>query len=194
MAEFIAFNPKVEVIGGTVNAFVNSMNRGKEKRLAILEKHGITPKEEEWYSQQNWLNAFKEVADSVGEMNLFLIGVAIIENAQFPPINNLEEGLSVIDVAYHMSHRLDGQVLFNPETGEKGEGIGNYTLVEFNEKERMATMVCKNPYPSKFDEGIITAICRKYQPADSEKVIVKVDIEKERRTKGGESCTYIINW
>ncbi len=194
MAEFIAFNPEVEVNGQTVFAFINSMKRGQAKRKEILVKHGIDPVEGAWYPQQKWLDAFKEVAESVGDMNLFLIGVAIIENAQFPPINNLKEGLGSIDVAYHMNHRLNGEVMFNPENGQMLDGIGHYTLVDFNESERTAVMLCNNPYPSKFDEGIIVGVGRKFQPADSQGVKVKVDVDKERRTKGGDSCTYLISW
>lgn len=194
MAEFVAFNADVEVNGQTIYAFVNCMERGKDKRLAILEKHGIALNPNDWYNQQKWLNAFKEVAESVGEMNLFLIGSAIIENAQFPPIKNMEEGLGVIDVAYHMNHRLNETVMFNPENGQMLEGIGHYSLLSYNAAEKTAVMVCNNPYPSKFDEGIISAVCNKFKPADVQKISVKVDISKERRTKGGESCTYIISW
>lgn len=194
MAEFIVFAENVEVVGQTVFAFINSMKRGQEKRKSILLKHGIDPKPEEWYPQQKWLDAFKEVSESVGEMNLFLIGVAIIENAEFPPINNLKEGLGAIEVAYHMSHRINGNLMFNPENGEMLEGIGHYGLKEYNEDERTAIMVCDNPYPSKFDEGIITAVGRKFQPSDSEAVKVKVDVNADRRTKGGSSCTYLISW
>lgn len=194
MAEFIAFNSEVEVNGQTVFAFVNSMKRGQDKRKAILLKHGIDPKVGEWYLQQEYLDAYKEVAESVGEMNLFLIGAAIIENAQFPPINNLKEGLAAIDVAYHMNHRLNGEVMFNPENGQTLDGIGHYQLKEYNEEARTAVMVCNNPYPSKFDEGIISAVGRKFQPSDSNAVKVKVDVKAERRTNGGDSCTYLISW
>src|SRR5690606_18210246 len=126
----------VEVAGQTLYAFVNSMNRGQDKRLALLEKHGIQPDKNSWYNQQIWLNAFKDVAESIGDMNLFLIGVAVIDNAEFPPINNMEEGLRSIDIAYHLSHKLNGEVMFNPQTGVMMEGIGNYTLIEYNTATR----------------------------------------------------------
>ena len=194
MAQFIAINKDVEVDGGTTLAFVNSMRKGKDARLAIMEKHGIIPEIGKWYSQQAWLDAFKEIADTVGDMNLFLIGTAIIENAQFPPINNLEEGLRSIDVAYHMNHRLDGHVMFNPHNGSMIEGIGHYSVVSYDGKARKAVMCCDNPYPSKFDEGIISQIVQLFKPADSQHQEVKLDVTKERRTAGGDSCTYLISW
>lgn len=194
MAQYIAFNENVEVNGETVLSFVNSMDRGKETRLSILEKHGISPVPGTWVKQQKWLDAFKEIGRSLGDMNLFLIGKAIIENAKFPPIKNLEEGLGSIDVAYHMNHRLAGKVMFNPANGEMVEGIGHYSLVEFNGSQRKAVMVCTNPYPSKFDEGIITQIVRKFKPADSIQQVIALDSSKESRLKGADSCTYNISW
>jgi len=194
MAEFIAFNPDVEVYGQTIYGFVNCMESGKDKRLAILAQHGIALNPDDWYNQQKWLNAFKEIAESVGEMNLFLIGLAIIETAQFPPVRSMEEGLGVLDVVYHMNHRLNGEVMFNPNNGQILEGIGHYSLISYHAEERTAVMVCNNPYPSKFDEGIISAVCNKFKPSNVQKISVKIDISKERRTKGGEPCTYIISW
>lgn len=195
MAQFIAFNQEVEVDGGTTLAVANSMKRGREGRIAILEKHfGTSPEVGKWYHQQAWLNAFKEIADTLGDMNLFLIGTAIIENAQFPPMKGLEDALRSIDVAYHMNHRLGGKVMFNPQTGEMLEGIGHYSLISFDANTRKAVMCCNNPYPSKFDEGIITEVTRRFKPADSINFEVKIDISKERRTQGADSCTYLISW
>lgn len=194
MAEFIAFNPDVEVDGGTVLAFINSMRKGKEMRLEILHRHGIDPEPGKWFNQQAWLHAFKEVAESIGDLNLFLIGTAIIENAQFPPIENLEQALGLLDVAYHMNHRLNGQVLFNPQTGEILEGIGHYVLVSFDAAKRQAIMRAENPYPSEFDRGIISELVRRFKPTDSTQHEVKIDISQERRSQGGNSCTYIISW
>lgn len=194
MAEFIAIDPRVQVNGETVLAFTNSMEKGKETRQAILKKHGIDPKPQSWYKQQAWLDAFKEVKDSLGEMNLFLIGKAIIDSANFPPINNLEEALRSLDVAYHMNHRLDNELMFDPGTGKMTEGIGHYNLTEYDDKGRKATFVCDNPYPSKFDEGIITQLLRRFKPADSVKQDITLDMTKETRVNGGDSCTYNISW
>lgn len=195
MAEFKAFAEHIEVNATTVLSFIYSMKRGQDKRLALLEKHGITPEEGGWYPQQKWLDAFQELSQTVGDMNLLLIGMAIIENAEFPPFNSLKEGLQAIDVAYHMNHRnQDGQPLFNPDTGEKLEGIGCYDLQYYNEEEQTAIMYCRNPYPSKFDQGIITALCRRVRPDSIKTIDVRPDLDKERRPKGGDSCTFIINW
>ena len=193
MAQFIAFNQEVEVNRQTVLSVVNSMEARKEARLDILKKNGIDTENNDWFLQQSWLNAFQDIATMLGDMNLFLIGKAIIDNAEFPPINNLEEGLRSIDVAYHMNHRLNGQVMFDPTTGKTTDGIGHYTLKQFDDEQRAATMVCTNPYPSKFDEGIITQVVRRFKPARSTDK-VELDLGQGSRTEGGESCTYLITW
>ena len=127
-------------------------------------------------------------------MNLLLIGSVIIENADFPPMHNLKEALLSLNIAYHMNHRLNGELMFNPNTGEMLEGIGHYQLVSFDEKTRKAVMNCKNPYPSKFDEGALTDLVRRFKPADSLRHEVKLDITKERRAQGADSCTFLISW
>ncbi len=64
-------------------------------------------------------------------MNLFMICKAIIDNAMFPPMENLEQALRSINVTYHMNHRLNGIPLFNQATGEFTAGIGSYDLQSF---------------------------------------------------------------
>ena len=83
--------------------------------------------------------------------------------------------------------------MFDSATGNMYEGIGNYELTAFSNIDRVATMVCKNPYPTMFDEGLLTQITRKYKPFGSiEKV--ELDTSKESRKMGGDSCTYTITW
>ena len=181
MAQFVAFDSNVEVNIQTILSVVNAFSAGKEVRLAILNRHGIDPGKSEWYRQQLWLNAFKEIAESLGERTLFMIGKAIPENAVFPPqIDNLQKALAAIDMAYHMNHR--------------GGEIGHYLLKEYDEKRRDAIMVCNNPYPSEFDRGIISTMLRRFKPKDSFQYDVVTDLSEESRITGGESCTYIIKW
>lgn len=193
MSQFVALNKDVEVNKRTILSVVNSMEHGKENRISILENNGINLESKEWFNQQDWLNAFKDISDKLGDMNLFLIGKAIIKNAEFPPVKDLEEGLKSINIAYHLNHRLNGKVMLDKVTGKTVDGIGEYRLKEFHSDKRTAVMVCTNPYPSKFDEGIIMQVVRTYKPKGSvEKV--QLDQTKETRMNGGKSCTYIINW
>jgi hypothetical protein len=193
MAQYIAFNPEVEVNGATVLSFVESMENGRDTRMGILNKHGINPEPGQWYPQQAWLDAFREVEENIGETNLFMIGKAIVDHAEFPFMEGLEQALSAIDVAYHMNHRLHGEIMYNPDTEEMTPGIGHYELRRFDSDSRIAVMVCNNPYPSRFDEGIIAQVARRFKPAFKNPHVERDDLA-ESRSRGGESCTYVIQW
>jgi hypothetical protein len=194
MAQFVAFNPKVEVNGETVLSIVDGMGAFKERAYKFLADNGIqNPEPGKWYPQQSWLDAFKAIAQATGDFTLFNIGKKIPENAQFPPeINTIDKALAAIDVAYHMNHRIDGQVMFDPATGKMLEGIGHYGFQQMNERE--IRMVCENPYPSDFDRGIIEAMAQKFKPAGAGFIIVKLDESLPSRKKGADSCTYTVKW
>ena len=180
MAQFKAFAPSVEVNGETVLSVVNGMGIYKKQSIEFLEKNGINnPQPGQWYSQQAWLNAFKEISETIGPKTLFAIGKAIPENAKFPPeIDSIEKGLSAIDVAYHMNHR--------------GGEIGHYKFESTGYNS--GKMVCKNPYPCEFDKGIIESMAQKFKPKDSIMAFVEHDNSQPCRKKGADSCTYLISW
>ena len=179
MAQFKCFENGVQVNGETVLAIVNGMGVFKTKALEILKNNGIdNPQSGQWYSQQDWLNAFKEIAEKLGDATLYQIGTKIPESAQFPPeIDSIEKALSAIDIAYHMNH-------------QKGE-IGNYqfTLTDSNSGK----FVCNNPYPCEFDRGIIYSMSQRFKPAGSIPSI-KHDDSEPCRKKGNDSCTYLVTW
>lgn len=181
MAQFIAFDDKVMVTGEAILSVVNALSSNKEKRVKILKKHNIDPELDQWYNQQDWLDAFKEMYEEIGTTTLFLIGKAIPKNANWPDsIKTLEDALKSIDIAYHMNH--------------KGGDIGHYELAKYDDESHIAVMICRNPYPSDFDRGIISYMLRKYKPNYSYDYGVYLDKSKETRLMGGESCTYNIYW
>jgi hypothetical protein len=179
MKTFSASSPKVEVNGETIYSIIDGMGVFKTTAIKILNDNGIPdPKPGQWYSQQLWLNAFKNIADKVGESTLYGIGQKIPENAVFPPeINEIHKGLSAINVAYHMNHR-------------NGE-IGEYKYERVS--DRGAIITCTNPYPDEFDKGIISAMGKKFAPKGAA-VAVKIDDSKPIRSKGADSTTYLITW
>lgn len=179
MVQFVAFSPNVEVNGETVLSIVDGMGIFKRVAYKILAENGIdNPQPGLFYSQQLWLNAFRQISEQVGVNTLYTIGQKIPENAQFPPeINSVEKGLASIDVAYHMNHR--------------GGEIGHYQYEKTGTNS--ARMVCDNPYPCDFDRGIIEAIADKFKK-DSEIVTVVHEGGEQCRKHGGESCTYQVKW
>lgn len=194
MAQFIAFIPNVEVNGQTIISVIDGMGEFKGLALTILAENGIPdPRPGEWYPQQWWLNAFKYIAEKLGPFTLRNIGTKIPENADWPPeINTIEAALASIDIAYHMNHRLNGEVLYNPQTKTMNEGIGHYEFEKID--ERQVRMICENPYPCDFDKGIIEAVAKKFRPEDSITLSVVHDDSKPCRKKERRSCTYLVSW
>jgi hypothetical protein len=179
MQPFEAASPSVEVNGETVLSFVAGLGTFSDRANRILANHGLeNPQPGSWYKQQSWLNAFKEISQTLGPNSLYKIGMAIPEKAKFPPqITSIPQALSAIDVAYRMNHR--------------GGEIGEYRYEETGSSS--ARMVCRNPYPSDFDRGIIQAMANRFKPEGSF-VDVVLDAAKPSRKNGGDSCTYTITW
>ena len=179
MAEFQAFSPQVMVNGQTVLSVVNGMGAFKETAAQILQRNGIAnANPAQWYPQQAWLNAFREIAKTIGASTLRQIGMSIPRSAKFPPgIDSIEKALESIDGAYHLNHR--------------GGEIGHYAFAKTGSSQGVVT--CKNPYPCDFDRGIIEAMATQFKKPGS---IVRVqhDPAKPCRSKQGDSCTYLISW
>lgn len=180
MAQFVAKAPGVEVLGDAILSTVEAMGGFRETALRILRENGVEdPQRGQWYRQQAWLDAFKQISESIGKNTLYLIGTKIPESAVFPPdIQTIHQALAGIDVAYHMNHR--------------GGEIGTYTYKETGEQS--GTFVCDNPYPDEFDRGIIEAMAKRFKPADSIRVKVEQDESVSSRGKGAESTTYHVSW
>lgn len=167
------------VNGQTVLAVVKGMGAFAGSGSDILSRHGIKAIDPAgWYPQQAWLDAFQEIAASIGPRTLSQIGMSIPNNAKFPPgIDNVEKALASIDVAYHMNHR--------------GGEIGHYTFTKTG--ERSGVMVCQNPYPCVFDSGLVEAMVRRFLPAGGTPKVAH-DASKPCRAKQGNSCTLLISW
>jgi hypothetical protein len=180
MAQFVGFSPDVEVNGETVYAIVDGMGTFRSVAFAILAENGIDdPRPGAWFPQQYWLNAFKKIAEKLGENTLYNIGLKIPTNAQFPTeIETIHDALQAIDVAYHLNHR-------------NGE-IGEYCYQ--NNGEHSAKMICRNPYPCAFDRGIIAAMANRFKPKGATMIYVKHDDNSPCRVAGAESCTYNVTW
>ncbi len=182
MAQYIPFANGVEVNGKTILSFTQALKVYESLLVKVLYEHGITELNPDcWYDQEQWLKAFREVGNRFGGNTLFSLGKAIPEHAEFPStMKDLQEALSAIDVAYHMNHR--------------GGEIGYYKVLKFDAGLKTALVECRNPYPSDFDRGLITAIVRKFKPATSIVSKVELDADKPSRLNGADSCTYKVTW
>lgn len=192
MAQFVAKDPRIEVSGKSVLSIVGGMGAFKATATKILAENGIDePEPGRWYKQQDWLNAFKQITDSIGERILFQMGKDIIARANLPvEVTTVSEGLKRLDIGYHKNHRIDGQILIDSQSGHLVEGIGSYQVNVTSEQS--VEVIVDSPLPCEFDKGAITAIAEKYRPEKA--LFVTVEHGGSCRKKGADACAYRVTW
>lgn len=196
--EYKAFESGIEVNGQTVYAIVDGFGSFRRVAEKFLLEEGLGQRDvdgtyrlalDAWHSQDAWLRAFEHVAREVGQAVLYDIGLKIPANAIFPEwVVDVPSAIKSVDFAYHMNHRKGGRVMFDPTTGEMLEGIGHYGFTP-DAKSKSITSVCENPYPCSFDEGILTAMARRFDPRS--KVTHGTGACRRR---GDLSCTYFVTY
>jgi len=197
--QFKSFETGIEVSGESLGAIVDGFRKYPSVAMKYLTRFGLVKNEpghapsiirNAWYSLDQWLAAYEGIAEEIGYNSLYGIGRSIPENATFPAeINDVYSAVASIDIAYHLNHRKNGVVMFNPKNGEMLEGIGHYRSQPVANENRIVC-VCENPYPCDFDRGIISAMAGRFMP-DAKTVH---DSESVCRKKGADSCTYIVWW
>jgi hypothetical protein len=189
----------IEINGAMLEAHVNAFRLFPSHALTLLAKNGIgsTGAGSEvkvdygrWYPMAAWLKAFQAIIVSVGPNMVFDIGREVPKLAVLPPdVKDIHASIRAVDIGYHMNHRLHGRVMFDGATGGMMEGIGHYGY-EAKPGQRRIVSVCENPYPCSFDQGILTAFARRFEPGA---LVSKVE-SAPCRSHGGVSCTYAITW
>jgi hypothetical protein len=197
--QFKPFEPGIEVSGDSLGAILDGFKKYPSIAMKYLAKFGLvknqngkTPAIDRtgWYPLEGWLSAYEGIAKEVGINSLYNIGKGIPENAAFPPhVKDVHSGLASINVAYHMNHRKNGVIMFNPETGAMIDGIGHYGY-EPVPHENKVVCVCENPYPCDFDRGLVTAMAARFEPNAK----TAHDNDAPCRKKGADSCTYVVWW
>lgn len=179
MTQFVAIAAEIEVNGETVRSFLNGMSGFEPLFEKALVDNGLGELQDgAWYSQQAWLNAFKQIAERTGPGALKTIGRRIICSAYWPPeVRTVEKALASIDQAYHLNHR--------------GGEIGSYHYSKLG--ERMARIVCNNPYPCDFDIGVIDGAVKRFARPHERPLIVHERPDVCRKSLA-DACSYLITW
>jgi hypothetical protein len=185
----------IEVVGEALGAMLDAFRQYPSIVMKYLSKHGLTDKSGQidrsaWYPMEGWIAAYHAIAKDVGLNSLYTIGKRIPENAPLPPhIKDIRTALTGIDIAYHASHRKNGEPMWNPATGEILEGIGHYKC-ELAPNEQKTLVICDSPFPCELDRGIVTGFATRFEP------MAKVAHENNApcRKKGAPSCTYVVSW
>jgi hypothetical protein len=197
--QYRPFESGIDVLGQAVYVLVDGLSASRKVPSKILVEEGIGQLDADglvvlepggWYSMDAYLRAFERLSSTVGEGGLFAIGARVPENAVFPGwVSDIESAIRSVDIAFHMNHRKSGVVMFDANTGHMTEGIGHYGYRRLR-GERAIVSECNNPYPCAFDKGILASMARKFAGSS----VVRHDDSKPCRTKGEDSCTYIVTW
>jgi hypothetical protein len=177
MAEYISFDPNVEVSGQSMMCVIAGM---VPSARPIIAKYGLDKLEEDkWYPLQPILDFYKEIFNSrSATLNLVSTGIKVPENAVFPPeIDTIEKALMSLDEAYHMNHR--------------GGEIGHYRSQIVS--SRQIDIIAETPFPCDLDYGIILGLGRRFKPPRTNVAVIH-DPKAPCRKRGAESCTYHVRW
>ena len=194
MAQFVAYRKDVEGNINLLAPYFNADTRGKEKRLEVFKKHGIDLNKQTIYPMQTILNYFKDLAQELGDMNLFLIGKISGHEMPGQDAKNFKELIEMANIVYHTIYTINGKPMYNPTTKVFEQGLGSYTVQSFDENKKEMVIVSNTPFTSKSDEGLFTGLFEKFKPAHIQSFKIMLDITKERRAKGADSCTFIVTW
>lgn len=146
---YVSAAPEVEASGASILSVIASAGSGLNP---LLKKHGLDDvKPSEWYPQQQWLDFFRDLAESQGSMSdLVGIGMKIPETASFPPqINSVESALQMLNSAYHMNNRNDPV-----------ENRWEYNKVADDEYH----ITCSTPVPRDFEYGVVCGLVKRFCP------------------------------
>ncbi len=161
----------------------------------LLKRIGITTNldpevlKNHWIPMPLWWQLQHELVAEVGASTSYSAGRKIAEAAPLPPeIDNIQAVLSAVDASYHMHHRREGKVMFDPATGAMLDGIGHYHC-ELHQGQTSATMTLDNPYSCDLDRGILAGFGARFEPAVS-----VTHMEGGCRKKGDKACQYLVQW
>ncbi|WP_132059760.1 hypothetical protein [Halorussus amylolyticus] len=176
MPQYEAFSANSEVNGRSVRSIVEGVGQFssayKDRALDILDNHGLPePEVGTWYSLQSYLDAFEELADTVGPKTVVKIGSEIPNVVDWPPeVGSVEAAMSVLDDVYQMNHR--------------GDDIGYYEFESTGDRE--GVMETRNAYPPELDEGLLKGTAERFSDDDA---FVRIEQVEE-----GEPRAFEISW
>jgi len=144
--EFVCRDPNAVVRAANVRATLDAFLLVPSVGQRIIANHrlelrDLTP--DKFVPVQRWLDALREIQETVGTAVVRHVGTRIIENAEFPPtLPTVESILESLDAIYHLNHR--------------GE-VGHYHCQRDGES---LVVRCETPYPRHFEWGLVEGICR----------------------------------
>jgi hypothetical protein len=90
------------------------------------------------------------------------IGIKIPEIVLSPvPTKDMDSAFKLLDIVYHLNHRKNGRIMFDPNSGVMLEGIGHYS---YSRNGNEHVFESDTPYPCALEIGLVTYIEHKYNP------------------------------
>lgn len=187
MMKVFQCDPAVEVMGLPIRSFVRALpESARELSKGILQKHGLALEEiqpDQFYPFQSYLSAMKDIEELLGTFALSQIGEKVVKDIPFPPQwRTLEDVLENMDLGYQMLHR--------------GGDAGHYIAQPIESEGRMtgAKIICENPHACSFNRGTLIGLANTFETKDGGRVFILHDDSAPCKAKGGESCTFTMQW
>lgn len=149
----------------------------------VIKRHlGVDElSEDATYPVTRFLAAIRELQEQFGTSFIRRMGVLVFEKSTFPPgLDSALKVLESLDYAFHMNHPNARGTL----------GGYHWSAVSVPPGRGRGKMVCDNPYPCSLDEGILEGVIAHY----SKEWSITHDEAGPCRAKGGESCSYLVEW
>lgn len=185
MARHTAVPSGAETSGAVVYQAVDGLSDlsadAEARGWEILSNRGFAnPRRDEWYPLGEWIDALEEIGATLGDGALTRLGRKVPEGVEWPPdADSAKTGFATVDEAYRLNHR--------------GGDVGYYEFVETDDREQR--VVCANPYPCPFDEGIIEGTLRSFGYEFTYPPMAFVHETSEQcRAEGGPRCEYRVTW
>jgi hypothetical protein len=145
--EFVCRDPAATVRAANVRATLDAFRLMPAMGRRLVERHKLAFDDlasDKFVPLQHWLDALRDLQAGVGDAVLCRVGMAVIENALFPPqLHRVEAALEVLDKIYYMNHRGD---------------VGHYHTRRL--PNGTWEVRCETPYPRQFERGLIQGFCR----------------------------------
>jgi hypothetical protein len=182
MREFEFGDKSVFIRRGAISPFLAAFGAYQSRGEKVVIRHlGVTELSADpnaLFSLVGYLSALRELQEQFGPSFIRKMGSLVFSKAVFPPgLDTTEKVLDSLNVAFHMNH----------DDNAAGK-IGSYQWTPTG--DRRGTMVCDNPYPCALDLGILEAVATRF--SESGKVVH--DDSQPCRHKGGNTCTYSVEW
>lgn len=174
--EFVSPDPNALVRAANVRATLDAFQLRPSIGQRLVEKHRLQLDDlrpDKYIPVQRWLDTLREISETVGTNLIHRVGMAIIENADFPPVfSTVDAVFENIEAIYYANHQGN---------------VGHY----YPKRHPDGTweVRCETPYPRQFEHGAVEGVVRNSRFAGSGSYRVEYI---DGPTTGDWTCTMMV--